>query len=103
MKMNASMVLVSACLIASVTSAPKAQAPSGPQVWQVPAEALVTADRKTGRVSIMMPREVNDWSGVEARFAQWRKAPLPGSGPFPATRVEDPTFRPHGLSPEGSR
>jgi hypothetical protein len=84
-------------LAAAFASTALAQAPSGPNVWQAPADALVTVDKKTGRISIMMPREAKDWTGVEARFAEWRKTPLPGSGPFPATRVEEPSLATHTL------
>ncbi len=97
MKMKVSMLLIAACGGALLATTALAQAPSGPNVWQVPDDALVSVDRRTGRTSIMMPREVKDWAGAEARFAEWRKAPLPGSGPFPATRVEDPTLTSHTL------
>jgi dienelactone hydrolase len=97
MKINASMLLVVACSIAAVASNSLAQAPSGANVWQAPGDALVTIDKRTGRISIMMPREVQDWTGVEARFAEWRRTPLPGSGPHPATRVEESSLPTHTL------
>lgn len=97
MRVQASTVTIGVCLIAAMVGDANAQAPSGPNVWQVPDDALVTVDRRTGRTSIMMPREIKDWTGAEARFAEWRKTPLPGSGPFPATRTEDPTLTSHTL------
>jgi dienelactone hydrolase len=84
-------------LLIALAGAATAQAPSGPNVWRAPADALVTVDKVSGRVSIMMPREVKDWTNVEQRFAQWRQAPLPGSGPYPATRSEDDTLPTHTL------
>lgn len=97
MKCEISSLSVAACLVTVFAAKAMAQAPSGAHVWQVPDDALVTADRRTGRVSIMMPREVHDWRDAEARFAEWRKSPLQGSGPFPATRSEDPTLPTHTL------
>ena len=65
--------------------------------WAVPEGARVTVDRQSGSVSIVVPREISNRVGRDARFEQWRKTPYAGTGPFPATRVEDPTLPTHTL------
>ena len=57
----------------------------------------MTVDRQSGSVSIVVPREISDRVGRDARFEEWRKTPYAGTGPFPATRVEDPTLPTHTL------
>ena len=57
----------------------------------------MTVDRQSGSVSIVVPREISNRVGRDARFEEWRKTPYAGTGPFPATRVEDPTLPTHTL------
>jgi hypothetical protein len=42
-----------------------------------------------------MPREITERAA--RRFEEWRKTPYAGTGPFPATRVEDPSLPTHTL------
>jgi len=95
--MTKSVSIVAASILAVAMSS-RLVAQQAPTAWQVPEGARVTVDRATGRVTITMPRELSDRAaGGAARFDEWRKTPAPGSGPFKATRVEDPTLPTHTL------
>ena len=93
--MKGLIVLAAVCLAMMASSGAMAQ--EAPTSWTVPEGARVTVDRQSGRVSILMPREISDRAGRDARFEEWRKTPYAGTGPFPATRVEDPTLPTHTL------
>ena len=93
--LKAPTLLAALWLVVLAASAGMAQQPS--PSWVVPEGARVTVDRQSGSVSIVMPREISDRVGRDARFEEWRKTPYAGTGPFPATRVEDPTLPTHTL------
>ena len=44
-----------------------------------------------------VPAPAGDTSALLARIARWRVATVPGTGPYPATRVEDPTLPTHTI------
>ena len=96
MTLKSWMIGATAALVLASAPSAGAQAPS-PTAWTVPDGAQVTIDRRSGRVSVLMPREITDRAGGDPTFADWRKAPSAGSGPFPATRVEDPSLPTHTL------
>ena len=89
------MVFAAAWLAVMASSGASAQQPA--TSWAVPEGARVTVDRQSGSVSIVVPREISDRVGRDSRFEEWRKTPYAGRGPFPATRVEDPTLPTHTL------
>ena len=93
--MKGLMVLAAVCLAVTASSSAMAQEPS--TSWAVPEGARVTVDRQSGSVSIVVPREISNRVGRDARFEEWRKTPYAGTGPFQATRVEDPTLPTHTL------
>ena len=93
--MKGLIVLAAVCLAVMASSGAVAQESS--TSWAVPEGARVTVDRQSGSVSIVVPREISDRVGRDARFEEWRKTPYAGTGPFPATRVEDPTLPTHTL------
>ena len=93
--MKGLMVLAAVCLSVTASSSAMAQEPS--TSWAVPEGARVTVDRQSGSVSIVVPREISNRVGRDARFEEWRKTPYAGTGPFPATRVEDATLPTHTL------
>lgn len=90
-------VFAAAALAVAMSSRVIAQ--QGSSSWTVPEGARVTVDRTTGRFSVLMPREISDRAAMPGgtRFDEWRKTPAPGSGPFKATRVEDPALPTHTL------
>jgi hypothetical protein len=92
-----SILMVFAAAVLALLSSSSSMAQQAQTSWTVPEGARVTVDRQSGRVSILMPREISDRAGSGARFEEWRKTPYAGKGPFPATRVEDPTLPTHTL------
>lgn len=79
-----------------------ASAPSPPpaqSLWVPPAgTVLLGINRVTGRPTLKLPTEPIDGSPEQiARFASWRLHSFPGSGPYAATREEDPSLPTHTL------
>lgn len=93
---SAATLVLAAVGLAAAASLATAQPIAGP-AWQVPAGAKVSVDRNTGRISILMPSETDDRVRAERVFPAWRTTPYAGSGPFPATRAEDPSLPTHTL------
>jgi dienelactone hydrolase len=71
--------------------------PDPATTYTVPTDAQVTVDRRTGRVSILMPSEIKARASGDPTFAAWRRTPYGGTGPSPAVRIEDPTLPTHTL------
>jgi hypothetical protein len=60
------MVLAAVCLAVTASSNAMAQEPS--TSWAVPEGARVTVDRQSGSISIVVPREISNRVGRDARF-----------------------------------
>ncbi len=90
--------LLAACLaLAAPVPALAQPAPDPATTYAVPSDAQVTVDRRTGRVSIVMPSEIKARAEGDPTFAAWRRTPYPGTGPSQAVRIEDPTLPTHTL------
>jgi dienelactone hydrolase len=90
---------VCAALAVVLSGAALAQVPitRPDQVWKAPDRARVQVNKVTGRISILMPSEIDGRATVDRNFTAWRKTPFAGTGPMPATRVEDPSLPTHTL------
>jgi uncharacterized protein len=88
-----------AALVVAFSGAAIAQIPitRPDQVWRPPARAKVSVNKVSGRISITMPSEIDGRAMVDRNFTAWRKTPFAGTGPLPATRVEDPSLPTHTL------
>lgn len=98
MKIRRLLLAGAACAAVAATSMAAAQpAPAVTGSWSPPPGAQVNVDRASGRVMITMPVELEARAKGDPTFAAWRKTPYAGSGPWPATRVEDPSLPTHTL------
>ncbi len=81
---------------AAAVAQPPPQPGSAP-TWSPPAGTQVTVNKTNGRVGFLMPSEIEARASGDPAFAAWRRTPYAGSGPMPATRVEDPSLPTHTL------